>query len=70
MNFSKKLTEKYQQTTKRKQNGVLLQVSSADHLCKQMDLDQAQQNVRPDLDQNCLDTLMVFLNDFFDRVGF
>ena len=27
--------------------------------------DQAQQNIRPDLDPNCLDTLMVFLKDFF-----
>ena len=31
-----------------------LLVSSADNLCKQLDPDQARQNVGPDLDPNCL----------------
>ena len=37
-------------------------VSSADNICQQflVDPDQAQQNVEPDLDLNCL-TLMEFL---------
>ena len=30
---------------------------------------KCQQNVRPDLDPNCL-TLMVFLKDFFEKVDF
>ena len=30
-----------------------------------MDPDQARQNVRPDLDPNCFDTLIVFLTIFF-----
>ena len=38
--------------------------SSADNLCKQLDPDQAEQNVGPDLDPNCL-TLMVFVKDFY-----
>ena len=32
-----------------------------------LDPDQAQQNVGPDLDLNCL-TLMVFLKDFFEKM--
>ena len=32
-----------------------------------LDPDQARQNVRPDLDPNCL-TLMVFLKEFFEKV--
>ena len=35
---------------------------------KSLDPDQARQNVRPDLDPNCL-TLMVFLKDFFENVN-
>ena len=36
-----------------------------------MDPDQAQQNVGPDQDQNCLhDTLMVFLKEFSEKVDF
>ena len=48
-------------------------VFSADNLCKQFGPrsgpteDQAQQNVGPYLDQNCL-TLMVFLTEFFRKV--
>ena len=42
-------------------------MSSADNLCKQLDPDQARQNVGPDSDPNCL-TLMVFLKDFFEKV--
>ena len=34
-----------------------------------LDPDQAQQNVRPDLDPNYL-TLMVFLKEFFKKVDF
>ena len=34
-----------------------------------LDPDQAQHNVRPDLDSNCL-TLMVFLKEFFEKVDF
>ena len=33
---------------------LYLLVSSADNLCKQLDPDQARQNVGPDLDPNCL----------------
>ena len=32
--------------------------------------DQARQNVGPDLDPNCFDTLMVFLKEFFEKVDF
>ena len=34
-----------------------------------LDPDQARQNVRPDLDPNCL-TLMVFLKEFTEKDGF
>ena len=29
--------------------------------------DQVLQNIKPNLDANCLDTLMVFLKDFFEK---
>ena len=35
-----------------------------------LDPDQAQQNVGPDLDPNCFDTLMVFLKGFCEKVNF
>ena len=34
-----------------------------------LDPDQARQNVRPDLDPNCL-TLMVFLKEFIEKDDF
>ena len=33
-----------------------------------LDPDQARQNIRPDLDSNCM-TLMVFLKDFFVKIN-
>ena len=32
--------------------------------------DQDRQNVGPNLDSNCLNSLMVFLKDFFEKVDF
>ena len=52
---------------------LYLQVLSADNFCKQFGPrsgpNKAQQNVRSDLDPNCL-TLMVFLKEFFKKVDF
>ena len=35
-----------------------------------MDPDQAQQNVGPDLDPNCFDTLMGYLKEFFENINY
>ena len=35
-----------------------------------LDPDQDLQKVGPDLDPNLFDTLIVFLKDFFEKVGF
>ena len=35
-----------------------------------LELDQARQNVGPDQDPNCFDTLMVFLKEFLKKVDF
>ena len=40
-------------------------LSSAEDLCKQMNQDQYQQNVNPDMDPNCLATLIVLLKRIF-----
>ena len=48
---------------KKRAVGICLEVSSADNLCKQLDPDQARQNVGPDLDPKCL-TLIVLLKEF------
>ena len=45
-------------------------LSSADNFCEQLDPDQDRQNVGPDLDPNCFDTLMVFLKEYFEKVDF
>ena len=37
---------------------------------KSLDPDQAQQNVRPDLDPKLFDSLVVFLKEFFKKVDF
>ena len=39
---------------------------SADNFCKQLDPDQARQNIGPDLDPNCL-TLIVIRKEFFEK---
>ena len=35
-----------------------------------LDPDQAKQNIGPDLDPNCFDTLVVFLKELLEKVGF
>ena len=41
-------------------------MSSADSLLgNKFDPDQARQNIRPDLDKNMFDTLVIFLKDLF-----
>ena len=35
-----------------------------------LDPDQVRQNVGPDLDPNCSDTLMVFQKEYFEKVDF
>ena len=47
-------------------SGIL---SSADNLCNSLEPDQARQDVRPDLDPNCL-TLIVFLKELFEKLFF
>ena len=42
---------------------------SVDNFANSLDPDLARQNVRPDLDSNCL-TLMVLLKEFFEKVDF
>ena len=44
-------------------------MSSADNICKQFDPNQVRHVVGPDLDPNCM-TLMLFLKEFFEKVGF
>ena len=49
---------------------LCLLVPSADNsFADSVDPDQACRFVRPDLDPSCCDTLMVFLIEFFEKVG-
>ena len=41
-------------------------VSSADNLCNRLDPDHAGQDVKPDLDPNCV-TLMIFLKEILKK---
>ena len=47
----------------------MLTCAAFKNTAKQFGSDQAQQNVGPDLDQNCL-TLTVILKDFFENFDF
>ena len=45
-------------------------MSSADNLCKQFAPRSGPTEVGLDLDPNCLDTLVVFLKEFFEKVNY